>query len=495
MPFKTSTYRAQLAGLAIALASFGLATAISVCQWRTLSTPSWDLGIFTQLADAYAHLRAPIVPIKGDGFNLLGDHFHPILFLLGPIYQLFPSALTLLVVQNALFALAAGLFTTRLARLVPLWAASGLGIVLGLGWPTQTAVASQFHEIAFAVPLLALALTAYLAERPVAAAAWMAGLVFVKEDLGITVALFGAIMLARTYLPVRYLGGDAASMPGALRTQLRRAGVFLVGWGALWFLLTITVLLPALNPAGRYDYTGRIDGGGVLDVLLPASKWLLVGLLILTAGAIGLASPLFLLILPTLAWRFVGNVEFYWWIGWHYDVILAPMLLAAIVDAARRYGMSEDGSFGQATRRLLAFGTVLALASSLVVFKELPLKRLASCSAETRVADTTTGSRLETAGRVADLIAAAPGTSNPTETPGKPDVVSDLTLMARLVPVARVYWVAERGISPDFVVLDAHSSRFSRAVTDVAEWAERTYGGRYETVLDRDGLRVAQRQP
>ena len=47
-------------------------------QFRNLVARSWDLGIFTQLARAYAELRAPIVPIKGDAVNLLGDHFHQI---------------------------------------------------------------------------------------------------------------------------------------------------------------------------------------------------------------------------------------------------------------------------------------------------------------------------------------------------------------------------------------------------------------------------------
>ena len=54
-------------------------------QFRNLVARSWDLGIFTQLARAYGELRAPIVPIKGDAVNLLGDHFHPLLVLLAPV--------------------------------------------------------------------------------------------------------------------------------------------------------------------------------------------------------------------------------------------------------------------------------------------------------------------------------------------------------------------------------------------------------------------------
>ena len=46
---------------------------VAITQWRSLAAPSWDLAIFTQLAKAYASVEAPVVPIKGPGFNLLGD--------------------------------------------------------------------------------------------------------------------------------------------------------------------------------------------------------------------------------------------------------------------------------------------------------------------------------------------------------------------------------------------------------------------------------------
>ena len=72
----------------------------SLLQWHRWEVPSWDLGIFTQLAKSYAAGDGPVVHLKGHGANLLGDHFHPVLVLLGPVYALFPSALTLLVVQD-----------------------------------------------------------------------------------------------------------------------------------------------------------------------------------------------------------------------------------------------------------------------------------------------------------------------------------------------------------------------------------------------------------
>ena len=96
-------------------------------QFRQLAARSWDLGIFSQLARAYAELRAPIVPIKGDAVNLLGDHFHPLLVLLAPVWWVWPSGEALLWAQALLFGLSA-IPLTRLAidRLGP-----GLGTLAG----------------------------------------------------------------------------------------------------------------------------------------------------------------------------------------------------------------------------------------------------------------------------------------------------------------------------------------------------------------------------
>jgi uncharacterized membrane protein len=159
-------------------------TAFSALQWRSFAAPSWDLGIFTQLARQYAALEAPIVTIKGEGFNLLGDHFHPLLMLLAPIFAVFPHAFTLLVVQNALFGVAAAALTYGAVRLLGPSTGTLFGLAFGLSWGLQGAVEAQFHEIAFAVPLLALSLTAFLLRKWVACLLWAMPLVFVRRTSG-----------------------------------------------------------------------------------------------------------------------------------------------------------------------------------------------------------------------------------------------------------------------------------------------------------------------
>lgn len=461
-----------LASLTIGALSFAALGWISWWQWQTLTTPSWDLGIFTQLVHAYANGTAPIVEIKGPNFNLLGDHFHPILVLLGPLYWLWPSPLTLLLAQDALFAFAAAALTWRSWELTAPWVATSCGLILALAWPTQTAVASQFHEIAFAVPLLVLSLTAYLAGRYRAAAGWIAGLVFVKEDLGLTVLAFAFVLGYRAWRLHRR--GEPAR-------EITRLAILTGLWGLVWFVLTIAVILPALNPHGSYDYTGNIAGGGLTSLFVPAVKWALVGLLVMTGGIIAITSPLIVLLVPTLAWRFAGNVEFYWWIGWHYDVILLPILLAALLEATGE--SSPLSHYLTHWRRPVRAGAVLlAGASSLLVFAHLPLFH----TPPSAMSEASTNARLHAANQVRALVAQRQGAQ-----PSPLRVASDGTMLARLVDVATVSWIGDGRTTPDLVVIDdawAH-----QGPQDVAANAQAYYGVEYREVYQSHGLRVAER--
>ena len=44
------------------------------------------------------------MPLKGAGYNVLGDHFHPIIAVFAPLYWIWDSPYVLLIVQTALIA-------------------------------------------------------------------------------------------------------------------------------------------------------------------------------------------------------------------------------------------------------------------------------------------------------------------------------------------------------------------------------------------------------
>ena len=100
---------------ATAVIAFGAYAAIGLFRLIELNPSSWDLSIYTEYVKQYADLSAPIVNIRAPGFNLLGDHFQPIVAVLAPIFRVFPSSATL-VVGQALLAAASIFPVSQLAR-------------------------------------------------------------------------------------------------------------------------------------------------------------------------------------------------------------------------------------------------------------------------------------------------------------------------------------------------------------------------------------------
>jgi hypothetical protein len=436
--------------------------AFSVTQWNSLDSPSWDLGIFTQLAKAYAGLDAPVVPIKGENFNLLGDHFHPLLVLLGPAYFLFPSAFTLLAVQNLLFGLSVFVVARTGIRELGRAAGTAVGLAYGLSWGLQSAVAAQFHEIAFAVPLLALSCEAVIRRRLAAAVAWAALLVFVKEDLGLTVIALGLVIAVRFRHP---------------------AGAWLAVWGALWLLLSVKVILPGLNSAGSYDYAGRIDTTAMLadplqalaSFFTGAPKYETAALLLLAGGVVFLRSPLALVLVPTLMWRFASTEEGYWGQDWHYSAVLMPVVFLALVDAGARARRSARPLL----RATAAAGPASAAAVALALLPGQALFDLTD-------PDTYRPSpRWAAAQRVLDTV------------PQGASVETGVGLMAYLVPRAEVFWIGNTNPAPDYLLVDAEDWSWGAAPpADAVAHAEETYPGTtYTLILEEGGYQVVERTP
>ncbi|MEU6931754.1 DUF2079 domain-containing protein [Streptomyces sp. NPDC046374] len=424
-------------------------------QYTQFRNPSWDLGIFEQSVRAYAELRAPIVDIKGPGFLILGDHFSPVTALLAPLYWVWSSPLALLFAQAALFAASAAV-VGRTAQQVLGSRAAGIGLTVayGLSWGLQEAVKSDFHEIAFAVPLLALTCRALLLGRWTAAAAWAAPLVLVKEDMGLTVAMVGAVLFVKGQ---------------------KRLGGALAGFGVAFFALTVLVLIPAASKVGQYDYWAKIEKTGegadvsLLDSVVgafgPGDKWEMVFFLVGITGFLALRSPLMLLVLPTLAWRFLSQDPNHWGMVWHYSALLMPIVFLALVDAVRAVRTSPRPW-------LVAYGKVVVpvvTAIAVVHALDLPLRELLRSETYRTDARTLDARR---------AVAAVPeGTS----------VETNVTLMAHLTGDHQVYWVGgATGVSPDYLALDLNSG-WSQPVTDPVQLASQLHPETRYTIAAQSG--------
>ncbi|RYJ06255.1 MAG: DUF2079 domain-containing protein [Actinomycetales bacterium] len=420
-------------------------TTLSVRRYDRFELASYDNAIFQQAVRGYAHLGRPIVDIKGPGYNILGDHFSPVTALIAPFYAVWPVAETLFVAQAVLIGISVYVIAALAVRHTGAWVGGTLGLAYGISFGLQSAVRADFHEVAFGAPLLALAGSAFVEQRYRAVIGWSLPLLLVKEDLGLTVAVVGVVL---------WLVGE------------RRKGVGLAVAGLLGGAIVLLVVIPSFNPGGEYAYASSVGGErGVLETLLdePGRKAATVLLTLGVTGLAAVASPWVLLVLPTFAWRFVGDNPYYWGIDWHYSILLMPIVFVAAIDAMRRWPV-------------LRISSVAALAVTVTMFwSGSPLSTLLD-------ADTWDDPpRAAAAREVIELV------------PDGASVETDIGLMTHLVSDHHVYWIGSVGeASPEYVLLDQDSGLGSPP--DAVTYAQEAHGGSWVSVYDANGYQLAQRQ-
>ncbi|ROR47010.1 DUF2079 domain-containing protein [Kitasatospora cineracea] len=415
-----------------------------------------DLAIFGQAVKHLAAGQAPVVDLKAPGFLAFGDHFDPIIALAAPFYRIWPDTRVLLCIQALLVAVAvviiADIATTALGRWRGLSAAAAFGTSVGV----QNAVDFDFHEIAFAAPLLALALRAHLLGRWRQCAALTAGLLLVKEDsafimLGIAIAL-------------------------AIRGR-RALAAGLAAWAVVGLAIVLAIVIPSLSYWHRYTYAPQAKGpwtfftagahslGTSLVTDGTASRTLV--LLLAGAGVIGARSPLIWAVLIPFLARAANTNPAYWGPGFHYNLLIEVALFAALVDALRHRSRAEPVVWA-----LIAWMTAAALACG-------PLATVISSHDDC--------SRCRAAHTALAVI------------PDGATVAADTYLLPHLVDHTTGYLLTPEftdstghPLTPDWVVLDEQTSTYGDP-----SWVPaltRRLASIYEEVSARDGYVVLHRR-
>jgi uncharacterized membrane protein len=459
----------------IALAVFAAYTTISVYRYLRLDPASWDLGVFTEYVKQLAHLSEPIVDVRGAGFNLLGDHFDPILALLAPLFWLFPSAVTLLVAQAALAAVSVIPVSRAAAAALGTAASRAIGAAYGFSWGLQQLVDYDFHELAFAVPLLACSLSALVRGRRRAAALWALPLVFVKEDLGLTVAAIGIIMIILTRRE---------------RGAWDRWGLGLIGWGVGWSALAIAVIIPHFNAGHQYPYWsmggvinphgGHLSVGAIFGQLLAGSSAKLptLAMTLLVTAFVAVRSPIAAAAVPNLVLRFVSTNSVFWGTAWHYSAPLMPIMFCAAIDGMARIRGAQAA--GRATRLgvvLQRHGAAAMLAICAALAASFPLSQLWAPQT------------YQLGGHVAAARAAM------ARVPDGATVATDLDLLAPLAARTDTFWLGNAGNpATRYVVFDAHSTDWQPPPRNVLAFVDQRFpGATYRQVFADRGVYVFRR--
>ncbi|TSD58636.1 DUF2079 domain-containing protein [Aeromicrobium piscarium] len=414
---------------------------LAVLRFRRFTVTSWDNAIFEQALAAYARFEAPIVTVKGPGYHILGDHFSPIYAVLAPVYRLFPHAQTLLVAQAVLLGISVAVIASLAVRHLGSLIGTLIGVLYAVSFGLQSAVAADFHEVAFAVPLLALAGAAFVEARYDRVIWWSLPLLLVKEDLGFTVAAIGLAL---------WLAGE------------RRKGLGLGIGGVAAVAIVVGLVIPSFNTGDAYDYVGTLGGdAGIWSTLTaePGRKLLTVALTFAITGAAALLSPWAVVVAPTLLWRFVGDNPFYWGTEWHYSLTLMPVVFVAMIDVLAR------------RPRLVWPAVLLSAAATVYTLVGSPL---------TTLADPDTW-------RESPRAEAAEGAIS--QLPRGAAVESDLGLLTHLATDYELYWRGTIGDAvPDYIVFDSAISS-----DDIVQYGRKAHGTDFTVVYDEGGYTVARR--
>ncbi|MGV9315055.1 DUF2079 domain-containing protein [Streptomyces sp. NPDC003691] len=498
-------FPAALLPWAWAAGLFALYATVSVRRHLLIRTTGYDLGIFEQAVRAYAQLRPPVVPLRGEDFNLLGDHFHPAIAVLAPLYRIWPGPLTLLLAQAALLAVAVVPLAGWAREVLGRRAAHAVALVYGLSWGIASAVAFDFHEVALAVPLVSAAVTALGRRRWRAAVAWAVPLVLVKEDLGLTLAAVGAY--------------TAWKGP-------RRLGLLTAAGGLVASAVEIKLLLPAFNPAGGYAHGENLGEGAhgsllgtiafaPLDALRPDIKAMTLILVFAPSALLALRSPLALLALPTLTWRMLSQNGFHWGTSFHYSAVLMPVVAAGLIDALRHWrttgpapGPAAGPAMGAAAGRgrtpadrHIRASLVTALAVTAVILPSFPLAQLAQ-----RATWRTTGhveaarallARIPDGATVAATNRLVPQLTSRTEVVLFPSFPVDAKLYEYdrdRLPRPTAQWIVhDRQAPPAWPYHAGHWPYPPEQQWAELELAQRVYG--YRKVAERDGITLLRMGP
>jgi len=333
--------------LVVAVLAFAaIYSLVGILRHRDFNS-SVDLAIFNQGVWLLSRLEAPFSSIKG--YNIFGDHFHPVIALFVPFYRLAPGPETLIAVQGLFFSASIVPVYLFLRRRFSATPALLLALGYALFWGLQRAALYDVHEFAFAPLLVATAILALDTRR--FGLLWIACvlLMLTKEDLIPLVTGIGGYV---------FLTGD------------RRLGAALAAVSLMALVVVLRVVIPYMSGLGHYGYTNTYNEVLQQPWLIPATivtpeKMRTVGLWLAPFLLLPLRSPLVLLVLPLALERFLSGTDSHWGTSFHYSAPLAPILAMSAGDGLARLlrGVAGDQ---KRERIALAAGIVILTLSAIL---------------------------------------------------------------------------------------------------------------------------------
>lgn len=326
-------WTARYAIFVIVILFIGLYSTISLCRHMQFQSTGFDLGIFDQHIWQLSRFEFGYNTVR-DVPNLLGDHFHPILFLIVPAYWIWADPRMLLIIQAILVALGAvPVFYAVRYALRSSACALCLALTYLLFWGTLEMIFFDFHEMAFVGPILALSYLFIQRGKWVGYLLTIPFLLMIKETMALLVFTLGIYVIL------------------VHRKWFEGVSTCLISVG--WFIAVTRTIMPPLIASSDYFYfkfyshlgDNWIDAGWYLlshpwmfvkELFVPHQKVWLWLFLLAPFLFLPLLSVFSILAIPPLLERLLSNNPNHWATGFHYYALFAPIFIFALLEVFPR---------------------------------------------------------------------------------------------------------------------------------------------------------------
>jgi len=319
----------------------------AVLRYDTFKATAFDLGNMDQVLWNTIHGR--LFQFTNQAIDWYGPptrlafHFEPIILPLSLLYVFHADPRILLVFQTLALtsgALPVFLLTRRYLREWPILAA-----LMATAYLLSPALLGinifDFHPVALATPLLLYAVLALTYKRYVWFLIACVLAAACKEDVPLTIAMFGILVIWKYKLP--------------------RLGITLMIGGVLWSFLAFKVIMPHFYPGVqannfwyRYEALGSSPGAAIANILV--HPWILfttfftldrlyyLAGLVRSVGFLPLLAPEWLLpILPGLAINLLSTDPLLYSGIFQYNATIIPFIMLAAIHGTRRLIQAWQG--------------------------------------------------------------------------------------------------------------------------------------------------------
>jgi uncharacterized membrane protein len=440
-----------------------------------------DLATFDQAVWNYSRFHiGPATVVGGELPSLLGQHFHPLLAVLAPLYWVWSDPVMLLVAQAVLVAAAAvPVFYFACPRVGRAGAYAIAAAYLAF-WGVHAGVAYDFHEVAFAPLLIATAILMIDRERWRAFLIAAALLLLVKEDMATVVVALGLYAATRGHF---------------------RPALIAIAAGIAWFFISTRLLIPAFANGRPFTFWSYGDFGPNLpsaaghvvlhplqalkSLFSPYPKADTLAALFVPFLLLPLGSPLIIVGLPLVLERMFSSDATYWYPLLHYSLAIAPVIAMAAADGAGRISrrLAPRHAMRLATALSVAALVTTAALGASQAFQPVPGASLSPLARPSALGD---GANEATRSAFRRAVAAIPADASVTASPNSLPHVSERR---------RVYLVTSAPPSTEYVLqLGGDSGGRDPRLGEALPPLPAAWRAAYAVVSDAEGVRLLKRR-